>query len=684
LADYPVSFYICDKDGDAMRTVLGPDDCRCAPVSLAAAGEWLPKALIAAEDKRFYRHGGVDMIAVARAVVLDVVCRRIVSGASTISTQVIRMSNPRQRTFATKAIEAVTAIQMEQRLSKSEILEQYLNRMPVGGNLVGMQAGARRYFGKDAADLSLGEAALLAGLPQSPARFRPDRYLKRALKRRAFVLERMQALGFVDAAERERAERQTMNVMPHADAFRAPHFCELVKQKLNAGAVAIDKFKVTTTLDSSLQSIAEDVLASYRQHLAGKLVYGGAVVIIDVASGDVLAMVGSPDYDDEKHAGRVNCAVMRRSPGSALKPFAYAMGFDCGMITPGSVLQDRPLYFKEYTPRNFDYKFRGAVTARTALIDSLNIPALSLVNRLGMNSFVAELHRLGLVSLDKAVSGYGLSLVLGTGEVKLLNLSNAYACLARGGIYKPYRLWAGQAGAGARVFSAGAAWLVTDVLSGPGRAMAAVGHAGDVVMPRVAWKTGTSSGGRDAWTIGYNPEYVVGVWLGNASGVRGQELTGIGDAAPIVMDVFRQIYPAGRAPWFERPESVAVRKVCAVSGRPVGQQCVDAVDDFYLRGVSDPGLCHKKHNGQRELEGHPLQIVKPLDGDVFVMSDDIAADSQRIMLKATSDDARLFWFVDGRFLAGNASSQWQLVRGQHEIVCSDEHGRSAAVQIMVE
>ena len=675
LNDYPASTYICDKDGSPMRTILGKDDSRCKPVKLSASGDWVVKSLIAAEDKRFYHHCGIDFLAAIRAMVQDVFRRKIISGASTISTQVIRMSTPRQRTIITKVSEAVSALQMERRFSKDDILEQYLNRMPLGGNLIGIQVASRKYFGKDAADLSLAEASLLAGLPQAPSRFRPDRRLKRALKRRKFVLDRMQKLGFITAKEKQQAEEQVIEIKRVPDPFFAPHFCELVKANLPAGKNIVGKqSEIRTTLDREMQKIVEKALKKYSRKMQSKSIFGGAVVIIEVATGNVVAMVGSPDYNDKNHAGKVNCAIMPRSPGSTLKPFAYAMAFDNGFITPGSILDDSPLYFKDYTPQNFDYKFRGKVTARRALVDSLNIPALSIVNKLGLDEYVAELRSVGLTSLNQPAIHYGLSVVLGTGEVKLLNLVNAYACLARQGKYMPYKLLAEDNNAGKeQIFSAGAAWMISDILSGNERAMALLGYSADVTLPRIAWKTGTSSGSRDAWTIGYNPEYVVGVWIGNPDGSAGEEITGIEDAAPVVMEIFRRIYPDGRSPWYDKPDSVVTRKICAGRG-----------EDYYMPGISDPALCRVKDVSKRAVEQKRLKIVKPQNGEEFIISDDLSGAVQSIELKAIAD-GELYWFIDGCFLAKtDHSATWQLQKGRHEITCTTTAGQSASAEITVE
>ncbi len=699
LNEYPASLYICDKNGEPMRTILGDGDVRCNPVALSKTGDWIVKALIAAEDKRFYRHSGVDTIAATRALGQNIWSGKIISGASTISSQVIRMSSPRKRTVSTKVIETLSAIQMERSLSKDDILEQYLNRMPVGGNLHGIQVAARKYFGKEAADLSLAEAALVAGLPQAPSRFRPDRRLKRALKRREFVLERMQKLGFISKEERIEAEQQILDVRIHPDKFSSPHFCELVLNELDNVAES-KNYQVGTTLNSEIQQIAEKVLTQHKEKLNQKSIFGGAVVVIEVKTGNVVAMLGSPDYDDNEHAGKVNCAIMPRSPGSALKPFAYAMAFDNGMITPSTILDDAPLYFKDYTPQNFDYKFRGEVSARTALVDSLNIPALSIVNKIGLDNFVVELRDLGLDSLEQPALHYGLSVVLGTGEVKLLNLVNAYACLARQGIYMPYNLLPNENVVKEKhIFSNGAAWMIAEILSGNERSMAVAGHLADVALPRIAWKTGTSSGCRDAWTVGYNPEYVIGVWLGNPSGAGTDRMVGIEDAAPIVMDIFRRIYPDGRSPWYDQPEMVKITRktvlcavqpqdsktvLCAVQPQDRALRYEPTTEDFYMPGITDPALLQPKQFTHTRNKENKLRIVKPQNGETFILSEDLSPAVQRIELQAVAA-SELCWFVDGSLIAKSAHPiSWQLQKGHHEIVCASVSGKSDSVNITVE
>ncbi len=706
LQQYPSSLMLTDRQGQPLRVWLGPRDLDCRPLYEPQPGDWIAQAMVAAEDQRFWSHHGVDPVALLRAMKQNVTSLRTVSGASTLSTQVIRLMEPRRRNLWAKAVEAFRALQLERHGDKSSILAQYLNRAPFGSNIVGIEAAARRYFGKGAADLSLAEASLLAGLPQSPSRLRPDRYPVRAKKRQQYVLDRMLACGFITSNEYVQAAAQPVLVRPSPYPFRAPHFTELVDQSIGPGTAVT----VRTSLDAGLQRVAEESLQRHASVLAGQGIRGGAVVILDVNNSAVRALVGSPDYR-ERRAGQVNGALAERSAGSTLKPFAFARALDRGQLTPHSVLADVPALFRDYEPENFDPGYRGLVTARDALVLSLNLPALEVEQRIGQPVFYQTLRALGLDTLRQPAAHYGLGLVLGNGEVRLIDLVNAYACLARGGVVQPLRVVDdGSAGEGRRVFSPEACWLVTDMLSGEERAMDTTGHAADVRLPPLAWKTGTSAGFRDAWTIAYNPDYVIGVWVGNPDGAGVDRLVGRKVATPIVWEIFRRLYPDNDGPWFARPAGVVRREVCAVSGAVPGAHCPHRVEDWCLEGVTRQELCSvHRADGQehwpveiatflqqqqtpaasRPARPDPLRIVSPARGSTYRLLESVAAGEQQLPLEAASGvgGERLYWFVNDRYLGESRPGTpafWPLQRGTFQIVCSDARGSSDRIQIAVE
>jgi penicillin-binding protein 1C len=702
LAHLSSSTELLDRTGRPMRIRLAAQDQDCRPHYQADLKHWICKALIAAEDKRFLRHHGIDLASLVRAVGQNISSAEIVSGASTISTQVIRMADPSpHRNTAAKVKEAFRALQMERLYDKNEIIGSYLNRAPFGANIQGIEAAAQRYFGKHADTLTLGEAALLAGLPQSPTRFRPDVHFDAAKKRQRYVLGRMRMDGMISDDAYVRALDETLDIRPAVYPFDAPHFCELLFRRPTVNGV------VRTTLDQRIQQCASAVLRAHSEKLAGFGIYGGAVVVIEVESGAVRALVGSPDYFNAAQSGQVNCAYEPRSPGSALKPFIYALALDSGRIIPEQKLADVPMTFGRYTPLNFDGNFNGLVTVRNALIDSLNIPAVALTDQIGTPALYEMLRRLGLSTLVQTPEHYGLGLALGNAEVRLLELTNAYACLARQGIWKPWTLTESDADiAGEPVFSPAACWIVSDMLSGDERAMQVSGHAASARLPRMAWKTGTSSGFRDAWTIGYTPEYVVGVWMGNPNGTASVHLTGIETAAPVVWEIMRALYPSQEAPWFVRPSNVVQRRICERSGLLAGPHCKACTDGTFIQNRTRLTECtvHRDASGQeiwpasvaaflRRKSGGPLcntdelKITEPVDQCCYRLMKD-PRDAQKIKLSAVSGSSDpLFWFVDQTCLGAaqpNASLFWELQPGRHRITCSTGSGYSASVNVSVE
>ncbi len=713
LARYPAATVLLDREGQPLRVRLGAGDLDARGTYRPDRADWIAQAIVAAEDRRFWSHPGVDPLALVRAAFQNLGARRVVSGASTLSTQVIRLCEPRRRTPLAKLIEAFRALQLERIVSKAEILAQYLRRAPFGSNLVGIEAASRRYFGKAPGDLSLAEAALLAGLPQNPSRLRPDRFPDRARARQAYVLERMQACGFITDDQRRAAAAQPLAVRRVAYPFAAPHFCELALDRLSGAGGA-----VRTTLDPALQRVVEEALRRRRASLESDGIRSAAIVVLEVESGVVRALAGSFDYRAAA-AGQVNGACAARSAGSTLKPFAFALAFDEGWLTPRAILADVPRTFGDYSPDNFDGEFLGPVTARDALVLSLNLPALDVVRRLGVPTFLRALRRAGLNDLRRPASDYGLGLALGNGEVQLLDLVNAYAALARGGEWKPYRLLEAETrGEARRICSAEAAWLVADILGGDERAMDATGHSADVRLPRLAWKTGTSSGLRDAWVVGFNPDYVVGVWAGNPDGAPAPRLAGSRSAMPLAWDVWREMYPDNVGPWFLPPPGVRTTAVCAISGRIGGPYCRQIAEDRWIAGATLHETCriHREPPGpdgavrdvwpaeiaafldrQRRRSadcGRPaaasaVRILAPADGSVFRRSDGLAEPIQQLTLRATSGESGspLYWFVNGVCL-GRAEPgetlRWPLAAGRHQLVCADTSGHSDRVRIVVE
>jgi penicillin-binding protein 1C len=704
LYDIPASIRWCDRDGIPLRIELSEGDFDSLPIYVYKDEDWIAKAVVAAEDQRFWSHAGLDVFAVIRSCKQTMTSMRKVSGASTLSMQLIRMSSPRPRNLKSKGIEAFRALQMEQQLDKEEIISLYLNRAPFGANLIGIESASQRYFSKGAHDLSLGEASLLAGIPQSPTRFNPIRYLDAVKKRQAYVLNRMVACGFITQEQMDNALLQRLRFQQDRYPFLAPHFCDMVSRSSH-GASA----EIRTTLDLRMQRALEESLAKYAPNLRKKEIHGMAAVVLDAKTSEVLAMVGSPNFHANMKGAQVNAAVAPRSAGSTLKPFAYAIAMDRGQITPLRMLYDVPQSYSDYDPSNFDKSYRGIVTVRDALIHSLNLPALDVEKQIGQPLFYARLLELGMHTISEPADHYGLGLVLGNAEVSLLDLTNAYACLARGGVYLPTRsIQSAPMASGSQLFSKESSWLISDILGGDERAMDSSGTVADIRIPRLAWKTGTSSGFRDAWTVAYNQDYVIGVWLGNPNGKPSRFLLGSKAATPIVWDICRRIYLSGVGPWFTKPDGIEYREVCAITGQTPSNHCQERIHDHAITGVSRYETCGAHLSGHdavwpvqvdaflksrqdlgKDTAKNELVMTSPANGSVYrFMPDEHQENHQRIPFAANCGDsaADIHWFVNDRYVGASKSGDplfWPLSKGVHRVVCSDTGGVSRSVQISV-
>lgn len=679
---------IYDRDGNLLRVFTGKDDCWLMPVKLKEVNPNLINATLSIEDNRFRKHIGVDPLAIAMAAKLNFTNKRIISGASTISMQVMRIVEKRTRSPLNKVIEAVHAIRLETLYSKNDILRLYLEIAPYGGNIHGIKAASLRYFQKYPQDLTLSECALLAGLPQSPSRLRPNRYPERARKRRDRVLASMVKNGYITPIQYEEAIKEPVVTDNHPFPFKAPHFAEFVNRRYSPNK------NIITSLDPNLQDFAELALKEIVGELKWQGVTNGAIVVIENETGKIRAMVGSSDYYSKEHSGKINGALSKRCPGSTLKPFTYALGFEEGLYTPKMILSDVPVQYNGYSPLDYDKEFRGPVTIREALVDSLNIPAVEVLNNVGYRKLYLFLKDVDVSTLKKAPDYYGLSLTLGSADMKLLELTNAYAALARLGIYKPYSFIETEDNPGLdkRVLSEGATYLVADILSDTRRLEAIGVYRDDKVNPKVAWKTGTSYGHKDAWTIAYNPEYTVGVWLGNFSARPARVLVGVDVAAPLAMKVFDWLYLKKPAPWYQTPSSIGERKVCALSGEPVSDNCPHSMTDLYIKYCSVARKCtvHQKvaveSSKAINLDKNKPKIISPSHRCEYFISG--MQGDQKLKLEATgaTNADTLYWFVDGKFYnSSNIGSNimWDMELGMHRITCSDSLGRSASVIVVV-
>jgi penicillin-binding protein 1C len=521
------STLVVDRDGKLLRPYTTLDGRWRLPASREQVDPRFLQLLLAYEDKRFNAHRGVDPVALGRALVQLIGHGRIISGASTITMQVARLLEPRtERSFTAKLRQMVRALELEITLSKNEILALYLSLAPYGGNLEGVRAASLAYFGKEPRRLTLGEAAILVALPQSPEQRRPDRSTAAARNARDRVLDRLATAGVVPSDEIARAKHEPVPDGRKPMPMLAPHAADA------AIAAGPDRSLHRLTIDATLQRNLED-LAHERARALGPDI-SVAIVAVDHGSGEVLARVASADYFDTRRAGQVDMTAAVRSPGSTLKPFIYGLGFEDGLIHPDTLIEDRPIRFGNYAPENFDLTFQGTVTVRRALQLSLNVPAVAVLDRVGANRFAARLEQAGGSFALPEGEVPGLAIGLGGVGVKLTDLVALYAGLARLGTTVPLieRIASvGDAPTTRRLLDPVAAWYVGSILLGTPPPENAAGG-------RIAFKTGTSYGYRDAWAVGFDGRYTIGVWVGRPDGAPVPGLLGRVAAAPILFDAF--------------------------------------------------------------------------------------------------------------------------------------------------
>lgn len=680
---YDGGIVLRDAAGRVMRVSLGANDVDCRPYYRADPDDWIVKALVASEDGTFWEHCGVRPMSIVRAAFQNLAAGRRVSGASTITMQAVRLIAPHPKNLKWKLVEAVKALKMERRKDKRWILSQYLNRAPFGSNFIGIEAAANGWFGKGAKELGVGEAACLAGMVQAPSRFRPDRSLARALKRREYVLDRMHRLGYLTEDQKQAALSVRPVVCRAPRPFAYPYYCDWVMATLGRDRAAQRRSgDVVTALDADIQRFCELTVNG----AAANGGYSSAAVVMRVDNGAVLALACSGNYFASGN-GQVNTALAPRPAGSTLKPFLAALAFDRGLATPEERLMDVPQVYGGYRPSNFDNRYRGLVTVRDSLVMSLNIPFVQLLDRLGVSEFGTALRALGFRHMDAGDEAYGLGMAVGNVEVSLMELVTAYAAIARGGLYRPAmgtldpRLV--KVGSGVRVFSDGASYLVSDILSGDERSLAALGHIADVEASRFAWKTGTSSAFRDAWTVAWNPEYVVGVWCGHKFGGFGdRSLVGAKASAPLCWKIARSLYPGGSGPWFVEPGEVVRRMVCVRTGLPADADCAGTEEGRALAGCSPDIKCRCRQARTKEK----LMISKPENRAVFCLVGGMF--QQRIICRVIgiSPGVRLWWFVDGKLKGESTGLEpftVEMLEGDHAVSCATADGQSSSVTVTV-
>ncbi len=621
---------IFDRHGELLYEILQPESGKKTLVALDAIPQHFIHATLAAEDRNFYAHPGVDIGAIARALFFNFKEQRIVSGGSTITQQLVRniSGNRPNRDLWDKMVEAMYAVRLSHIYNKDEILELYLNKIYYGNFAYGAQSAAQAYVGKNLSDIDLAEASFIAGLPQSPSAYNPYIYFDKAKKRQKYVLDQMVKQKFITEQEAVTALAEPITLRSNKFRIKAPHFVHNVvnelEEKFGDEMVTHGGLSVTTTLDYNLQLKAEQIVARRVDALKKNDVTNGALLAMDVASGQILVWVGSKDYFDESIDGAVDMVHALRQPGSALKPFTYLAALEKG-YTPATILYDIPTEFTTetgpYAPKNYDLKYHGPVRLRTALASSYNIPAVKTLEFVGISEFMVFLKKMGINTLHDAPSFYGLALTLGGGEVEVIDMANAYNVIANYGMQRTsstllsikddegQELYTWNLPTSRDVlgqFGKEHAYQIIDILKDPLARLPGFGEGSVLELSRpAAVKTGTTRNFRDNWTVGFTPELLTAVWVGNADASPMQNISGVTGAAPIWADFMETALQSKPASKFVIPSRIHEIEICALSGMLPSLFCNEKIGEIFVKGFEPREIDNYYQNFWIEMDsGH--------------------------------------------------------------------------------
>ncbi|MVN77939.1 penicillin-binding protein 1C [Hymenobacter sp. HMF4947] len=583
-------------DGTVLHAYLNPTQKWRMKTELSEITPALQTAIIEKEDRYFRYHFGVNPLAIGQAAVRNLLGRGRTTGASTITMQVARLLEPKERTFTNKLLEMLRATQLEAHYSKAEILQLYLNLVPYGSNVEGVKSAALLYFQQPPDYLSLAQTVTLAIIPNRPSGLVLGKSNPAILRERNRWLRYFGQHQLFPAQDIADALLEPLAAQRHPAPTLAPHLARRLVLAQPGTAL------IRSTIRPATQAKAEDLARNYVRRLATLGISQAAVLVVNNKTRAVEAYVGSADFDDRRTSGQVDGVRAVRSPGSTLKPLLYGLAFDRGRATPKTVLPDVPTNFQGFRPENFDRHYQGEVTLEHALTYSLNIPAVRVLAEVGVDNFTSTLRQAGFRQVAHDAPRLGLSTILGGCGATLEELTGLYAALANGGRWEelkissstlaPQRKILGEVKAkNSLLLSEAAAYLLTDILAQRTRPDLPLDAAASRHLPRIAWKTGTSYGRRDAWSIGYNRQYTIGVWVGNFNGQGSPALTGADVASPLLFDLFNSLAYNASAEWFAPPASLDFRLVCAETGLVPGEHCPSQLVDYYLPGVSASRRC---------------------------------------------------------------------------------------------
>ena len=722
---------IRDDQGEIIHAFLPKDQQWRMRLENAELTPLLKKTILFKEDKYFYYHPGINPFAICKSLVGNIFHGKIRSGASTITMQVARALEPKKRTYFNKLIEMFRAEQLELKYSKQEILGLYLDLVPYGGNIQGVKAAAFFYFKKDPDHLSLAEITTLSIIPNRPSSLVIGKSNLKIIQERNYWLYKFQREKLFTAGEIEDALREPLRATRNMTPAFIPQLSLKLKKSGNEN--------IRSYINVNTQFKLEKLVADYIQASRIKNIQNAAVVVINNQTHQVVSYLGSANFRDTLDGGEVNGASAIRQPGSTLKPLLYGLSMDEGLLTPKQIINDVAVNYQGYTPENFDRKFNGHVTMEYALEHSLNIPAVRSLQALGKDRLVQALAICGFQSVKKDQAKLGLSMILGGCGASLEQLAGLFSIFANQGLYyKPSFYKDGQLNPPQRILSASSTFMINEILSKVNRPDFPLNWQSTAHLPKIAWKTGTSYGRRDAWSIGYNQHYTVGVWCGNFSARGVPDLSGANTATPLLFKIFNTIDYDADEQWFTKPASLDTRMVCAETGLLPGIYCDHLITGYFIPGVSSSETCNHLQeviisadekisycrscmppNGykkklfrivppemQRYYEENGIAyqklpphnpacekifreegpvITSPSSGFEYLISKKDPEPLQ-LICHGSNDVNKIFWYINNRFYkSGTAGSKQFFIpeEGPVKISCTDDKGRNRDIWIKV-
>ncbi|MBC7947610.1 MAG: penicillin-binding protein 1C [Chitinophagaceae bacterium] len=725
------STVITDNKGEVINAFLTSDQKWRMKTNLDEISPLLKKTIVAKEDRYFFYHPGINPVSVTKAFFKNLFRMKRTSGASTITMQVARALEPRKRNILSKFIESFRAFQLEWTYSKEEILQMYLNLVPYGGNIEGVKSASQLYFKKNPDHLSLAEITALSIIPNRPSSLVIGKNNDRIIEERNRWLRKFAKEKVFSEKEIEDALAEPLT----ASRGVVPHYLPHLSYKLRKQGGNL----IRTTIDLNTQLKTEKLVEDYVRAQRLRNIRNAAVIIIDNRTHQVISYVGSSGFRDTMDAGQVNGANAIRQPGSTLKPLLYAVCIDEGLMTPKSVMADVAINYQGYAPENYDDKFNGFVSVQYALEHSLNIPAVKSLRTLGKDKLVEKLVQCDFKQVQKDQHKLGLSMVLGGCGTTLEELTGLFSCFANNGRYiTPSYLQGDSNHVSRSIISPASNYMINQILTDVNRPDFPLYWGATEKMPKIAWKTGTSYGRRDGWSIGYNKNYTVGIWTGNFSGVGVADLSGSNTATPLLFKIFNTIDYDSDEEWFSQPADCDIRQVCSETGMIPSEHCTHLTTDYFIPLVSSTLTCNNwqemmvspnektsycrncspergykkkwykitdadiqawyeenlisyekipEHNPECELifKGNAPFITSPSNGNEYLISKR-SPEPLQLICKTANDVSKVYWYINNRFYKTSNSGEKQFFvpeEGPVKISCTDDKGRNRDIKIVV-